>query len=227
MTRFEGFPDDGKFWKALAKNNRKEWFQPRKAEFEADWNAPMKLLLSEVRSAIDGAYAHTDLGDPKVFRIFRDVRFAKDKSPYKTHIGGFLPLARSGKKVTDLPMALYFHVGATETFAAAGHYMMEAESLAGFRAAIADDRKGKELEKILKALGKKNFSPGSHESLKRVPKGFDPDHPRADLLKRKGLIVTFPPLPKGILTTRKLPAWLAACCKTTAPLVEWLLFATA
>ena len=55
----------------------------------------MKLLLAEVREAIDGAYAHCDLDEPKVFRIFRDVRFSKDKSPYKTHIGGFIPLARA------------------------------------------------------------------------------------------------------------------------------------
>jgi uncharacterized protein (TIGR02453 family) len=226
-TRFEGFPDEGKFWKALAKNNRRDWFQAHKAEFEDEWNAPMKLLLGEVREAIDGAYARCDLAEPKVFRIFRDVRFAKDKSPYKTHIGGLIPLKRGGKKITDLPMALYFHVGDTETFGASGHYMMEAESLAGFRAAVADEKKGKELEKILKSLEKKGFASASHDALKRVPKGFDPEHPRADLLKVKGLTVGFPALPKGILTTRKLPKWLADGCKATAPLVEWLVFATA
>lgn len=187
----------------------------------------MKLLLGEVREAIDGAYAHADLDDPKVFRIHRDVRFAKDKSPYKTHIGGLIPLKRGGKKITDLPMALYFHVGATETFAASGHYMMEAASLAGFRAAVADDARGKELERILKALAKKGFTADSHDALARVPKGFPPDHPRAELLKVKGLTVGFPPLPKGILTTKKLPKWLAEGCKTAAPLVEWLVFATA
>src|ERR1051325_1546760 len=97
MTRFEGFPDsEGKFFKQLAKNNRREWFQAHKAEFEDGWNAPMKALLGEVRELVDAAYPRCDLDEPKVFRIFRDVRFAKDKSPYKTHVGGLIPLKRGG-----------------------------------------------------------------------------------------------------------------------------------
>lgn len=233
MSRFEGFADEeGKFFKALAKKNERAWFQAHKAEFEEGWNAPMKALLAEVAASIDAAYPSSDLDEPKVFRIFRDVRFSKDKAPYKTHIGGFVPMKRSGKKATDLPMALYFQVGAgskTErgTFAAAGHYMMEPESLARFRKAVADDARGKELMKIVASLAKKGFSIDSHDALKRVPKGFDPEHPRADYLKRKGLTVGFPALPAGILVDRKLVKWLAQACKTTAPLVEWLVYATA
>ncbi|HLK40485.1 MAG TPA: DUF2461 domain-containing protein, partial [Polyangiaceae bacterium] len=176
---FTGFvDDDAKFFKALARKNERAWFLAHKGEFEAGWNGPMKELLSQVRDAIDRAYAHCDLDDPRVFRIFRDVRFSKDKSPYKTHIGGLVPTKRTGSKVTDLPMALYFHVGATERFGAAGHYMMEPASLARFRAAIADDKQGRELTKILAGLAKKGFKADSHDAYKRVPKGFDPDHPR-------------------------------------------------
>ncbi len=228
LQRFDGFADgDGRFFKALAKKNEREWFQAHKAEFEAGWNEPMKLLLAEVRAAIDGAYAHADLDEPKVFRIFRDVRFSKDKSPYKTHIGGFLPMRRRGAKATDLPMALYFHVGATETFGAAGHYMMEPASLERFRRAIADDKTGRELQSILAKLEKKGFRVDSHERLKRVPKGFDADHPRADLLRRKGLVVSFRDIPKGLLATPKLVKWLVGECTAVVPLVEWLVFATA
>jgi uncharacterized protein (TIGR02453 family) len=228
MSRFQGFADgDGKFFKALAKKNDRAWFQAHKADFEDGWNAPMKLLLADVREAIDKAYPRCDLGEPKVFRIFRDVRFSKDKSPYKTNIGGYVPLDRRGKKATDLPMALYFQVGASETFGAAGHYMMEPDSLARFRAAIADDTRGKELGKILASLAKKGFPADSHETLKRVPKGYDADHPRAEMLKRKGLTVAFPAIPKGLLGSPKLVKWLTDGCKTTAPLVEWLVFATA
>ncbi|HEY4016697.1 MAG TPA: DUF2461 domain-containing protein [Polyangiaceae bacterium] len=228
MIGFEGFADgDGKFFKALSKHNDREWFQSHKAEFEAGWNAPMRSLLTDVRAAIDGAYPHADLGEPKVFRIFRDVRFSKDKSPYKTHIGGYIPMRRAAKTATDLPMALYFHVGQKEVFGAAGHYMMEPESLARFRAAVADAVRGAELERILTKLEKKGFTSDSHERLKRIPKGFDPDHPRAEVLKRKGLVVSFPALPRALLPTPKLTKWLARECKTAAPLVEWLLFATA
>jgi uncharacterized protein (TIGR02453 family) len=228
VTKFEGFADDdGKFFRKLAKNNERTWFLEHKPEFEEGWNGPMKLLLSEVKDAVDASYAHCDLDEPKIFRIFRDVRFSKDKSPYKTHIGGLIPLKRSGKKVTDLPMALYFHVGAKEKFGAAGHYIMEPDSLARFRGAVADDARGKELVKILSALAKKGFPADSHETFKRVPKGYDPEHPRADLLKRKGLIVEFPALPAGLLGSPKLVKWLAGACKTASPLVEWLVFATA
>jgi len=228
MPTFEGFADaNGKFFKALAKKNEREWFQAHKDEFEEGWNAPMKLLLADVRASIDRAYAHCDLDEPKVFRIFRDVRFSKDKSPYKTHIGGYIPLKRSGRTATDLPMALYFHVGATETFGAAGHYMMQPDSLERFRAAVADEKRGKELEKILTALARKGFKADAHETFKRVPKGYDADHPRAELLKRKGLTASFPALPKGILATPELVRWLATASKATAPLVEWLAFATA
>jgi uncharacterized protein (TIGR02453 family) len=227
MTAFEGFADaDAKFFKALAKKNEREWFQAHKAEFEEGWNTPMKLLLEQVREAIDRAYAHCELDEPKVFRIFRDVRFSKDKSPYKTHIGGYVPTKRS-QKTTEVPMALYFHVGAKETFGAAGHYMMDPHSLERFRTAVAEDARGKELDKILSRLAKKGFVTGSHETLKRVPKGFDPDHPRAELLKRKGLVVTFPAVPKALLTKPKLTTWLAEQSKVAAPLVEWLVFATA
>jgi uncharacterized protein (TIGR02453 family) len=228
MEQFTGFADSGaKFFKALAKKNEREWFLAHKTEFEQGWNAPMKLLLAEVRDAIDKTYAHCDLDEPKVFRIFRDVRFSRDKSPYKTHIGGYIPLKRGGKKSTDLPMALYFHAGAKETFGAAGHYMMEPESLERFRAAVADEKRGKELLGILTRLAKKGFPEDSHEKLKRVPKGYDPAHPRAELLKRKGLVVSFPKIPTGLIATSRLTKWLADECKTAAPLVEWLVFATA
>lgn len=186
----------------------------------------MTALLAEVRGLVDKAFPHCDLAEPKTFRIYRDVRFSKDKSPYKTHIGGVIPIERTGK-MTEVPMALYFHVGEPRAFGAAGHYMMDPQSLERFRKAVADDKRGKELERLLASLEKKGFSPDSHDSFKRVPKGFDPDHPRAAHLKRKGLTVGFPALPKGLLATPKLAPWLASQAKISAPLVEWLVFATA
>ena len=139
-----------------------DWFQAHKAEFEEGWDVADEQRSSSTFSELDrfGAVSPTcDLDEPKVFRIFRDVRFSKDKSPYKTHIGGDIPVKRNGKEDDDRPIALYFHVGATETVAAAGHYVMETESLARFRAAVADDKRGKELTKILGSLlSKKGFA---------------------------------------------------------------------
>lgn len=223
---FEGFADpNAKFFKLLAKNQDRAWFQAHKAEFETGWQTPMKELLSEVHAGIDRAYQHCDLDEPKQFRIFRDVRFAKDKSPYKTHVGGIIPIARKGK-VTEVPMALYMHVGEPGSFAAAGHYMMDPRSLERYRAAVADDKRGKELTKILASLTKKGFVVRSHDSYKRMPKGYEADHPRAEHLLRKGLTVGFPALPKGILSSPKLVPWVVTQAKAAAPLVEWLVFAT-
>jgi uncharacterized protein (TIGR02453 family) len=223
---FQGFADgDAKFFRTLAKHQNREWFQAHKGEFEEGWTRPMQALLSEVRAAIDKAFPHCDLAEPKIFRIYRDVRFSSDKSPYKTHIGGVLPVQRSGK-MTEVPMALYFHVGLPNSFGAAGHYMMDPGSLERFRKAVADDKRGKELDRILTALQKKGFSVDSHGTYKRVPKGYDPQHPRAEHLKRKGLTVGFPDIPKGLLAKPKLAAWVATQARTAAPLVEWLVFAT-
>jgi len=223
---FAGFADaDAKFFKLLEKHQDRAWFQAHKAEFEAGWQAPMQQLLADVRAGIDPAYRHCDLDQPKQFRIFRDVRFGKDKSPYKTHVGGIIPISRKGN-VTEVPIALYVHVGQPNSFAAAGQYKMDPRSLERYRAAVADDRRGKELNKLLAALTKKGFSVRSHDSYKRMPKGYEAEHPRAEHLLRKGLTVTFPDLPKGILATPKLSSWLVSQAKLAAPLVEWLTFAT-
>jgi uncharacterized protein (DUF2461 family) len=105
--------------------------------------------------------------------------------------------------------------------------MMEPPSLARFRKAVAEDARGKEVAKIIASLEKKGFRPSAHASLKRVPKDFDPEHPRAELLKGKGLIVRYPAVPAPLVTKPALVKWLADASKTAAPLVEWLVFATA
>ena len=107
---FQGFADkDAKFFRTLAKNQTRAWFQAHKDEFENGYNHPMKALLSDVHDAIDSSFPHVDLEEPRVFRIYRDVRFSKDKSPYKTHVGGVIPVKRTAK-MTEVPIALYFHV---------------------------------------------------------------------------------------------------------------------
>jgi uncharacterized protein (TIGR02453 family) len=223
---FEGFADpNAKFFNVLAKHQDRTWFQAHKAEYEAGWQAPMKALLAEVHEGVDSAYQHCDLDPPRLFRLFRDVRFSKDKSPYKTHQAGIIPTKRQGK-ITEVPFALYVQVGKPNSFAAAGHYMMDPRSLERFRAAVADDKRGRELVKLLAALTKKGFVVGSHDTYKRMPKGYDAAHPRAEHLLRKGLTVSFPELPKGILASPKFVAWLVGHAKAAAPLVEWLTFAT-
>jgi uncharacterized protein (TIGR02453 family) len=225
---FSGFADDGmRFFHALAKNQDRAWFAEHKAEYEEGWAKPMAALLAEARERLDGAYPHVELSEPKVFRIHRDVRFGADKSPYKTHVSGIVSTrTTSAGKVTESPAALYLQLG-TETFAGAGLYVMDAAQLAKYRAAVLDDERGKEIDKIVKGLEKKGFSPASMEELKSAPRGIDPAHPRIHLLKKKGLVVSYPPIPDGIVSSKKLLDWVVTESKRVAPLVSWLVFATA
>jgi uncharacterized protein (DUF2461 family) len=100
--------------------------------------------------------------------------------------------------------------------------MMDGDQLKRFRAAVVDAKRGSELAKLLATLGRAGFSVDSHEQTQRVPRGFDPDHPRADLLRRKGLIVAFPGLDRTLLTSPKLVEWVVTQAKKPVPLVEWL-----
>lgn len=223
--RFEGFADaEMKFFRALDKHQDRAWFAKHKAEYEAGWATPMATLLAEVREKIDAAYPTVELGDPKVFRIHRDVRFAADKSPYKTSVSGVIT-ARRGSKVTEAPAAVYVQLG-LESFVGAGLYMMDAPTLARYRAAVLDDARGGDLAKIVRALEKKGFEAAAAEELKSAPRGIDPAHPRIALLKKKGLVVSFPPLPAGAVTGRALVDWVVSEAKRVAPLVSWLVFET-
>ena len=220
--RFRGFADrHARFFRTLARNQRREWVQAHRAEYEQGWLGPMKALLAEVRDRLDPVYPRHALAAPKVFLIHRDVRFSKDKSPYKTHIAGLVALDGGAGGPADVA-PLYLHVGATDRFVAAGQYMMDPAQLARFRAAVLDDVRGARLATILAALARGGFEVGSHDLLQKVPRGIDPAHPRAAILRRKGLIVSFPALPRELLVTGRLTGWLVRHATRTAPLVEWL-----
>jgi len=118
--------------------------------------------------------------------------------------------------------ALYFHVAADDLFAGAGQYMMDGEQLRRFRAAVVDAKHGKQLAALLGKLTRAGFTIGSYQQLQRVPRGFDPEHPHADLLRRKGLFVAFPASSRALLTSRRLVDELVARAKSAVPLVEWL-----
>ena len=220
--RFAGFADrEGRFFRALARHQSRTWFEQHRHEYEQGWLGPMKALLAEIRERIDPLFPRHPVADPKVFRIYRDVRFSKDKSPYKTHIGGYVGIQGSGDGPSGVA-ALYVHLGAEEVFVAAGQYMMDGPQLARYRAAVLDGRRGADVATIVRKLARAGFAAGSHDALQRVPRGVDPDHPRADLLKRKGLIVTFPDPPASLLVSPKLVDWLVGNVRRVVPLVEWL-----
>ena len=224
VERFEGVGGDLSFFRSLARNNNRAWFLERKEAFAEGWQRPMAALLAELAGKIDRSYPDCELGAPKVFRINRDVRFSKDKAPYKTMVSGVLPIA-SKKGVMETPAAFYLQIG-TETFSGAGCYGMSGDALARYRTALTDAR-GPEVLKLVHKLEKAGAGVHAMETLKKVPRGFDPDHPAAELLKRKGLVAGRDTLPLELLPTRAFLDWCVAEARACAPLVRWLTFATA
>lgn len=166
--RFTGWkPAAIAFFEGLAADNSKAYWQAHKDVYETEVAAPMEALLAELADAY---------GDGKVFRPYRDVRFSKDKSPYKTTIAA--TLASGG----------YVQFSAEGLGVGAGYYVMSPGQLARFRAAIDDDGTGAELETIVADLRSDRIEATSHDALRTAPRGYAKDHPRIELLRMKGAI---------------------------------------
>ncbi len=222
VTRFAGFADARlSFFRALARHQDREWFLAHKEEYEQGWHHPMVALLTEAREKLDRVYRHCELAEPKVMRIHRDVRFSKDKSPYKTHVAGAIPVA--GAKTQDGGCtALYLHLGLDEEFIGVGTYFFADTQLAKWRKLVAADKTGKQIAAIVGKLRAAGYAVGGHDDYKKVPKPYADDHPRAEFLKMRGLTGGFPEIPRGLLHDAGFADWLVEHGKKTAPLVTWL-----
>ncbi|MFT3697106.1 MAG: DUF2461 domain-containing protein [Kofleriaceae bacterium] len=213
---FQGFDKTAPaFFAELAIEMNKTWFDANKQRYQDLWVTPMTELLTEVGTKLK--YGKLKIGSPKIFRIYRDVRFAKDKTPYKTHCAATLGFQ---KEMSGLP--LYFHVGLEDEYAGAGTYFFEDNRLAQWRKLVAADKTGKPLVALVTKLRKAGYNVGGHEDYKRVPKPYDQDHPRAEFLKMRGLTAGFPEMPRGMLHKKELVGWLAKHANAVAPLVTWL-----
>jgi uncharacterized protein (TIGR02453 family) len=181
---FPGFPKQAlTFFRQLARNNKREWFQAHRAQYDEHVHGPALALCALVIDDLR-AFAADHAGEPKrsLFRIYRDTRFSKDKTPYKTHVAAVFPRAGMGKTTCA---GFYFAVSHESVEIAAGMYMPGPEELAAVRAAIASDN-GKAMRKLLAARGlRKQAGELLGDKLARVPKGFEPDHPAAELLRMK------------------------------------------
>lgn len=215
---FQGFDRTAPaFFAELAVEMNKGWFERNKQRYLDQWVTPMTELLAEVGAKLKKPYGKLALGKPKLFRIYRDTRFSKDKTPYKTHVAAVLPFA---KELSGMP--LYIHVGLEEEYLGAGTYFFEDNRLVAWRKLVAADKSGKPLAALVTKLRKAGYSVGGHDDYKKVPKGFDPDHARGEFLKMRGLTAGFPTMPKGMLHERALVDWVAGHAAKVAPLVTWL-----
>jgi len=218
---FRGFDRHAmQFWHELAAEMSKDWFAANKQRYQSVWVEPMLTLLRAVAAGLAPAYRPFKLAEPGVLRIYRDLRFARDRAPYKTHIAGIIRLA--GDAIAEAGIAvLYLHLGPDEEYAGVGCYRFDETRTARWRRAVVG-APGRDLLKILAGLRRKGYDAGPYEEYARVPKGFAPDHPRAELLKYKGLICGFPAIPAALLHKPALARWLTDHAKVTAPLVIWL-----
>lgn len=228
---FAGFsPDAIDFLAELAQNNDRAWFQPRKAEYERLLKEPMEQLcvaLGESFRANGIPLAADPAKSP--FRIYRDVRFSKDKRPYKTAVAASFGWSGDGDAVPGRSHADnvhasggYFHLQPGEIYVGGGVWHPEPSWLKGFRDRIVDDQDGFLAIVEAPAFREMFGSIGDDgESLKRVPTGYPADHPAADLLRKKN--VTFGRrLSDAEATSRELPSVITASFKVGTPLLRYL-----
>ena len=208
------------FFHELAAAMSREWFAANKQRYEELWLAPMTALFGDIARRLAPVYRPLALGEPTVLRIHRDVRFSRDKSPYKTRIEAVLRLA--GVPVAQVGNAvLYVELGLDEEYAGVGCYYFDAARLARWRKAVSG-APGAALLRIIAALRRAGHDVRSYHEYKRVPSGFAPDHPRAALLRKNGLSCAFPDIPAGLIHEPAWADWLVAHARATAPLVRWL-----
>jgi uncharacterized protein (TIGR02453 family) len=227
-STFGGFrPEAIQFLADLAANNDRSWFQPRKGEYERLLKEPMEQLCE----ALAERFAARDIplrADPKrsPMRIYRDTRFSKDKSPYKSNISASFPYTGPGGPAWAVEgphgSGGYFHFQPGEMFAGGGMWMPEKPRLDAFRRAVVDhpDRVAAVLDDpaFIAAFGPAH---SEGEDLKRVPTGYPADHPMADRLRWKS-VVFGRRLSDAEVCSAKLPDHLADAYQAAVPVFAFL-----
>lgn len=201
---FEGFPDAALlFYEGLEADNSKAYWTDNKTTYESAVAEPMKALLAELEKGF---------GTAKLFRPYRDVRFSKDKAPYKT---------RQYAVIHQGDQGLYVGIDAEGLHLGGGMFHASTEQVTRMRSAIDDERTGSALESVLTTLRKGGMQVGG-DQLKRVPKPYDLQHPRADLLRHKSLIAWVDHEPASWLHTGEAKARVIKAWKALGPLNTWL-----
>ena len=216
---FEGFPPEAlRFFRGLARNNRREWFQPRKELFDQHVKEPMLTLVTAINGEL-ARFAPDYVTEPNkaVFRIYRDTRFAHDKTPYKDHIAASFGPRGLQKKGAG---SFFFSVNHKEIEIAGGVYHPSPEAMMAIRTHISETHE--EFRRLLanrKLRGLLGELKG--ETLSRVPKGFDAAHPAADLIKHKDWIL-FDSLDPALAATPGLLTELVARFRAIVPVLDYL-----
>ena len=192
------------FYDDLEMDNTKSFWNAHKDTYESAVKAPMTALMRALEP---------EFGEAKVFRPYRDVRFAKDKTPYKTAQGAFIEVGPA--------TGWYVQVGAPGVRVGVGFYEASSSRLAAIREAIADDKRGQQLQRILNKLLKQGWELGG-ETLKTAPRGYDAEHPRIDLLRHKSMTLGKSYGFEPVIHTPELLDAVRADWRAATPFVRWV-----
>ncbi|MGH3739138.1 MAG: DUF2461 domain-containing protein [Micromonosporaceae bacterium] len=199
---FRGWPPEAhEFYVGLLADNSKAYWEAHKPVYEQAVRAPMEALLVEFAG---------EFGEGKIFRPYRDVRFSRDKTPYKTAIGA--TLADGG----------YVQFSIEGLAAGTGMYHLAADQLTRYREAVADDRTGGELASLVATVRAQGIEVAAHDTLKTAPRGYPKDHPRIELLRNKGLITWRQWAPGAWLSRAGARDRVAEFFRTSRPITGWL-----
>jgi uncharacterized protein (TIGR02453 family) len=204
-TGFTGFPVAAlDFYDDLEMDNTKSFWTAHKHVYDSAVKAPMTALVTALEP---------EFGQAKIFRPYRDVRFAKDKTPYKTHQGAYVAVGPS--------TGWYVQIGAAGVRVGFGFYDASTARLSAIRDAIADDRRGRRLRTILNRLEKQGWELGG-ERLKTSPRGYDAGHPRIDLLRHKSMTLGRSYGFEAVIHTAELLEMVRTDWRAGRPFVDWV-----
>ncbi len=224
---FAGFPQEGlHFLTELQENNNREWFEAHKEAYRTHVLAPAQDLVFALGERLKKdispgiVYDTAASGSGSVLRIYRDLRFSRDKRPYNTYVR--LVFWEGQRKKMENP-SFFVRIGPEGVGVYAGIHVFQKPVLAAYRDAVVDDQLGPELEAAIAAVEKAGAYTVGGEHYKRVPRGYEADHPRADLLRYNGLWAhTSAPIDPAVISTPELVEVCLEHCRNMAPLHRWL-----
>jgi uncharacterized protein (TIGR02453 family) len=222
-SEFTGFPDGTfRFLRGIARDNSKQWFEVHRADYEQFYVEPAKALVAALGPRLQ-KISPTVRFEPRVngslFRINRDVRFAKDKSPYKTHLD--LWFWEGEHRGWDSP-GFFFRMFADKLILGAGMHRFEKAHLEAYRRAVLNRRQGAALEAAIDEVKRAGPYEIGGATRKQVPRGFDPQHERAQLLLHEGL---WAGLENPIPAEARSRAFVNVCIahfRAVCPVSRWL-----
>ena len=224
-STFSGFPKESlQFFQSLAANNQREWFEAHKQDYLDYVQVPALAFIADLGMHLQSLSSDLQFdlranGSGSMMRIYRDIRFSKDKTPYKTNLG--IAFWQGKRKKTESP-GFYFHMDASGAAIYTGLHTFPESVLPVYRDAVVDEQLGAKLTAAIESVkGSGNYEIGG-EHYKRVPSGYNAGHPRSDLLRYNGLYAKSPLIDANTLSSPHLIEVCFGHCRDMMPLHNWL-----